>query len=206
MVYRHGPFIAIATISLLGLVLVMSSSDAKDQVSKDGLTVSHDASQDPPFEWTLERMLLAQPMPMTAEGRSFLNTHPSLDGIRTWDDAKFDAYLDSDYAKQHMSEEALRWRELAVMLEGQSARGSKVLGKPVATNTKTKCLVDWSKLTVDDLRKMLDGKEKRSVFAQMKVWRQEIAELASKVEAMRKEAETKGISDRFEEAVSTGSD
>ena len=94
--------IGIVAIALLGVVFVMSS-DAKDTVSDDGLTVSHDASNDPPFEWTLEKMLLATPMPMTEEGRKFLSSHPSLDSIRTWSDAQFEKYLDCDYAKQHVA-------------------------------------------------------------------------------------------------------
>lgn len=198
--------VVVTIVSLIGLVCAMSS-DAKDPIDtvsdgKEDPTVSHDASKDPPFEWTLERMLLAQPMPMTAEGRKFLSTHPNLDGIRTWDAAQFDKYLDSAYAKQHIAEEAVRWRDLAVMLDGQVTRGSQFLGKAAQPSTsKTKCLVDWNKLSMDDINKMLDGKEKSAVFAQMKIWRQQIADLAPKVEAMRKEAEGKGLTERLEQVL-----
>jgi hypothetical protein len=123
----------VASIPLLVSGFLAYSSEAKDTVSDDGLTVSHDASNDPPFEWTLERMLLAVPMPMTQEGRKFLSSHPSLDNVRQWDSAQFDKYIDSDYALQHVAEEAVRWRDLANMLQGQIERGSKFLQKKFPT-------------------------------------------------------------------------
>lgn len=196
--------IAVATLSMLGLVCIMSSDakDPKDKVSDDGLTVSHDCSKDPPFEWTLERMLLAQPMPMTAEGRKFLSTHPNLDGIRDWDDAKFGNYLDSDYAKQHVAEEAVRWRDLAAMLEGQLTRGSKLIPTTSFIIQKSLRFGDWSKSSIDDIRKALEGNDRSKVFQQMRAWRQQIADQASKVEAMRKEAEKRGLSEELEKLIS----
>ncbi len=196
--------IAVVTLSMLGLVCIMSSDakDPKDKVSDDGLTVSHDCSKDPPFEWTLERMLLAQPMPMTAEGRTFLSTHPNLDGIRDWDEAKFNKYLDSDYAKQHVAEEAVRWRDLATMLEGQLVRGSKLIPTSFTLSQKSLRFGDWSKSSIGDLRKALDGNERNNVLQQMKAWRQQIADQASKVESMRKDAEKRGLSEELEKLIS----
>jgi hypothetical protein len=187
----------LVVVAILGLVCAVSS-DAKDKVSDDGLTVSHDSSSDPPFQWTLERMLLASPMPMTAEGRNFLSTHPNLDKVRTWNDAECEKYLDSDYAKQHVAEEACRWRNIAQMLETQVTRGSSFLGKPVPPLSKSSTSTNWSNLTADDIRKMLDGKNRQDVFTQLKLWRQEIADLAPRVETIRKEAAAKGVSDRLE--------
>jgi hypothetical protein len=192
--------IGIVAIALLGVVFVMSS-DAKDKVSDDGLTVSHDASNDPPFEWTLEKMLLATPMPMTEEGRKFLSSHPSLDGIRTWSDAQFDKYLDSDYAKQHVAEEAWRWRDIASMLETQVIRGSQFLGKPSPLPPAKPTAYDWKKLSIEDMRKLVDGKDRKIIFEQMKTWRKEIADLAPQVEAIRKEAESKGLSEKLEQVM-----
>lgn len=189
----------------LALLLVFqlgASAQSEDKVSEDGLTVSHDASNDPPFEWTLEKMLLAVPMPMTAEGRTFLNTHPNLDGVRDWDIAQFDKYLDSDYAFQNVAEEAVRWRDLAQMLEGQISRGSKFLQKESSNKPKTPLFPNADAASIDDIRKLLSNKAERpSVLAQMKTWRQQIADLAPQVEALRKEAASKGQSELLEKVM-----
>lgn len=192
----------VASIPLLSGLLA-DSSVAKDTVSEDGLTVSHDASNDPPFEWTLERMLLAVPMPMTQEGRKFLNTHPSLDNVRDWDIAQLDKYLDSDYALQHVAEEAVRWRDLARMLEGQIERGSKFLQKESSITNKPPSIKNAESVTTDEVRKLLASKEERpGVLAQVKNWRQQIADLAPQVEALRKEAAALGQSDVLEKVMS----
>lgn len=192
----------VASIPLLVSGFLAYSSEAKDTVSQDGLTVSHDASNDPPFEWTLERMLLAVPMPMTQEGRKFLTTHPSLENVREWNAAQFDKYLDSDYALQHVAEESVRWRDLAHMLEGQIERGSKFLQKEPPSTSKPPCFPNADSVTIDDLRKMLSSKEERAAaLAQMKIWREQIADLAPQVEALRKEASDKGQADLLEKVM-----
>jgi hypothetical protein len=48
---------------------------------------------------------------------------------------------------------------------------------------------------------MVEGKDRKVVFEQLKEWRQEIADLAPKVEAIRKEAEAKGLSEKLEQAM-----
>ncbi len=175
---------------------------AQDTVSADGKVVSHDASKDPPYEWTLERMLLAAPMPMSAEGRKFMSTHPSLEGIASWSKTQFDKYLDSDFAKQHAAEEALRWRDLCSMLERQLVRGSQFLKKPQYLPSPAKpSAYNWKEMSLDELRKLIDGNQREIVFEQMKTWRRQIAERAPKLEALRKEAKSKGLSDKFEEAL-----
>lgn len=193
-------------IAALGLLSVMFTvpCDAQDQGSKDGRTVSHNASSDPQFQWTLERMLLAQPMPMTQEGRAFISTHPSLDGIRTWNEAQFDKYLDSDYARRQVAEETSRWCQIARTLESQLTRGSIFLGKPVPERPKEKVSLDWDSLTVDQIDKMIAGKDRKVVFQRLKASRQEIAHLAPQVEALRKEAQAKGESEKLEQAMTPG--
>jgi hypothetical protein len=193
----------IAAVSVVMGLLLAISSEAKDTISEDGLTVSHDASNDPAFEWTLERMLLAVPMPMTEEGRKFMNTHKSLDSIRDWSEGKFNAYLDSDYARTHVAEEAVRWRDLAKMLEGQATRGSKLLEKEPPVIANSPVFPSANQASIDDLRKMLSGTsvERSAVLSQMKIWRQRIADLAPQVEAIRKEASAKGLSQKLEEVM-----
>lgn len=187
-----------AIIIFFGGIFV-SSSDAKDKVFEDGSTVSHDASHDPPFDWTLERMLLAAPMPMTDEGRKFLSSHANLDGIRTWNDAQFDKYLDSAYANQHVSEEAVRWRDIDTMLHGQLVRGSQFLKVPCPLPPARPTAYDWKKFSVAEMLKLVEGKDRRILFEQMKVWRKEIAYMAPQVEALRKEAQSKGLADKLEQ-------
>jgi hypothetical protein len=57
-------------------------------------------------------------------------------------------------------------------------------------------------VTIDGIRKLLASKEERAtVLAQMKIWRQQIADLAPQVEALRKEASNKGQTDMLEKVM-----
>lgn len=195
-------------ISLLLIVVVSSCalinmpSEADDKKSKDGQTVSCEASKDPASQWTLERMLLATPMPMTAEGRKFLSTHSSLDGICSWSYVQFEKYLDSEFARQHLAEEAFRWRDLASMLERQVVKGSICLGKECPLPPARPQARDWKKTSTEEFRKLIDGRDRQIVFEQMKNWRKEIAEYAPIAEALRNQAKEKGLSQKLEEAMS----
>jgi hypothetical protein len=159
---------------------------------------------EPAFEWTLERMLLATPMPMTQEERDFLFKHPALEKIRDWTEEQFNSYVSSDLGTRQAAQEGVRWRELVVMLKKQQFAAAsflkKKLGKkdPILPQSAASPLdtADW-----EEFRKSLQ-KDPSSAFAKMKEWRQAIAVLASSVESMRKEAEKKGLADGFNDVIS----
>ncbi len=159
---------------------------------------------EPAYEWTLERMLLATPMPMTQEERDFLFKHPALEKIRDWTQEQFDSYIDSELGRRQVAQEGVRWRDLVVMLKKQQSAGANVLKKkpgkkdPILPQSEAGPLdtADW-----EQFQKSVQ-KDPTAAFAKMKEWRQAIAVLASSVESLRKEAEKKGLADRFNEAVS----
>ena len=161
---------------------------------------------EPAFEWTLERMLLATPMPMTQEERDFLFKHKPLEQIRDWTQDQFNAYVAEPLGVRQAAQEGIRWRDLVNMLEKQHKAGAKVLGIKVEdkvriSDGKQSVLDQFDKADPDKFEKMI-RESPPAVFNQMKIWRQDIATLAPKVEAMRKKAEKKGIADKFENALS----
>ncbi|MCC7527315.1 MAG: hypothetical protein IT342_02260 [Candidatus Melainabacteria bacterium] len=161
-------------------------------------------STEPAFEWTLERMLLATPMPITRQERDFLFKHPALEKIKDWTQEQFNSYVSSDLGTRQAAQEGVRWRELVVMLKKQQSAAASFLKKkpgkkdPILPQSGASHLdtADW-----EQFQKSMQN-DPRTAFAKMKEWRQAIAVLASSVESMRKEAEKKGLADRFNDAIS----
>jgi hypothetical protein len=192
-------------ITLALIMLCAASTFADDQ--NTGVVSKTATPEEQQFVWTLEKMLMATPMPMTGEERQFLQTHGTLDGIRSWTLAKFKEYADSDLGRKHITEEAMHWRGNVEMLRKQRKAGDEVLGKHVdATTSRPSTLTDKQGSTpnnldsasLEEIQAMLNKDGVPQVFEQMKSWRQEIADLAPIVEAQRKEAESKGLSEKLE--------
>jgi len=158
---------------------------------------------EPAFEWTLERMLLATPMPMTQEERKFLSSHPPLEKIRNWTDKQFEEYISGELGLRQAAQEGYRWRELVEMLRKQQTAGASLLKKKLSKEEvvapKEPSIFD--KLDADRLQAAI-ARNAGQAFLKMKQWRQEIAILAGSVEAMRKAAQKKGIAEKFNDAIS----
>lgn len=169
-----------------------------DNTSSDDTVVSTTNTNDPPYEWTMERMMMARPMPMTGEERTFLSTHPNIDEIRTWKIAKFAAYVDSELGKKSAAEEASRWRDLAKSLAREEKVELELLKKPpVSSGTTSGGALENA--SIDDMTKMLNDKKLDELFNQMKVWREQISIKAKSVEQLRKEVEAKGLQPQLEQ-------
>lgn len=181
-----------------------SGSAGPSGVSDSDGTVSSGVNpNEPAFEWTLERMLLATPMPMTQEERDFLSSHPPVEKLRDWNQSQFDDYVSTELGLRQAAQEGYRWRELVVMLQKQQAAAARFLKKKLA---KTEIVpaspagpLDTSSAEQfqSDLKK-----DTKAGFSKLKQWREEIAVLAGSVESMRKTAEKKGLGTKFSDAVS----
>ncbi len=191
---------------------VPGSSGDSDGSSGSGVSSGPDQTvssvvnpNEPAFEWTLERMLLATPMPMTQEERVFLSKHPALEKIREWSQGQFDVYIDSELGLRQAAQEGFRWRDLVSMLKKQQAAGAKFLKK---SSKKVPVLPpsEPGPLDTADLQQFqkLVQEDHKAAFAKLKQWREEIAILAASVESMRREAEKKGQGDSFGEALNAG--
>ena len=164
---------------------------------RGSVAASHFAGEN--FKWTLEKMLMATPMPLTQEERTFLAEHPSLDGICSWKFELFQNYASSEIGRHRIAETAVHWRGIVDTLKKQMTAGSKLLKlKPLPLEAVGKNL-DSSSL--EQIQALLSAKEAEMVFEQMKVWRQDVAILAPFVESMRDQARANGLEDRFERAV-----
>jgi hypothetical protein len=144
MKYSRESFFALAslTISVSTLVPVLKTDaqnadaqNATNDISANGV-VTH-MNTDPPHEWTMEEMLLAEPMPMSAEGRGFASGTKQLQTIRDWSLADFEKYVGVAMGKQHAIETATRWMSLRRMLRTQVGVSKAFLsGKPPASPSK----------------------------------------------------------------------
>ncbi len=179
------------------------SAGSGDSSSSDGTVSSVVNPNEPAYEWTLERMLLATPMPMTGEEREFLHKHPSLEKVREWNQEQFDAYVGSELGLRQASQEGVRWRELVTMLKKQHSAAVKFLKKkPGKKDPVLPESVAGPLDTVDSEQfQKIFRQDFKVAFAKLKQWRQEIAVLAPSVESMRKEAEKKGQAEGFNEAL-----
>jgi hypothetical protein len=157
------------------------------------------------FEWTLERMLLATPMPMTGEERSFLFKHPPLEQLQSWKQADFDQYIADPLGLKHAAEEGVRWRGLSAMLKRQATSGSKFLADDKNEAPIFHSSIDSRGAEFDsfDFEKFQLGLKKDPIggFIKMRQWRQEIKVRAALVESMRKKAAQQGKTEEFEKAI-----
>ena len=184
----------------VGALAFVMASDAQN--NPDGVVTKVVDPSEEKYEWTLERMLMATPMPMTQEERQFFSTHPTLDGVRAWKVEEFRKYIGSALGKHHAAEESLRWRELVAMLTKQLAAVKPVLGIQQQAQGARPATPEIDGKSIADIEAALSGPAAERVFSQMKILRQEIADQASRVEALRKEAQSKGLGDKFEGALS----
>lgn len=158
------------------------------------------------YEWTLERMLLATPMPMTGEERDFLFKHPALEQILGWKLSDFEKYTADPLGLKHAAEEGVRWRDLCAMLKRQSKAGAKFFatekgsksGEPKLPSDQAGS--EFERSDFDQFKTDLK-RDPAGGFAKMSQWRQEIKLLANYVESMRKKAAVQGRSEEFERAV-----
>ncbi len=192
-------------------------------------TVSKEASpEEQAYEWTLERMLMATPMPLTGEERNFLASHPPLPEIRSWTLDTFKKYTCSAVGRSHTAQEAARWRDTARMLRRQVAAAGKLLGEPGNTaagkinkskagsqsdkdNTGSKPAYaggtrEMESASCKQFETWLSTGDPKMVFDEMRHWRQEIANLAPAVEQYRKAAAASGLSEQLEQALSQTAD
>lgn len=155
------------------------------------------------FEWTLERMLLATPMPMTQEERTFLSNHPPLEKLLEWKQADFDKYISDPMGLKHAAEEGVRWRDLSAMLKRQSQAGAKFFDGDKAVQPDLRQSTQGGDFESLDYEKFQAGlkKDSRGGFAKMSQWRQEIKVLSARVEALRKKAAGQGKTEEFERAI-----
>lgn len=170
----------------------------------DGTVSSVVNPNEPAYEWTLERMLLATPMPMTQEERDFLHKHASLEKIREWSQEQFGAYVASEFGLRQASQEGFRWRGLVSMLKKQQTAAIKFLKKKPSKKDPVLPESVAGPLDTADAEQFEKAfrQDTKAAYVKLKQWRQEIAVLASSVESMRKEAEKRGQAERFNEVLS----
>jgi hypothetical protein len=140
MKYSRESFFALVSltisISTLAPVVKTEAQNTAKDISANGV-VTH-MNTDPPHEWTMEEMLLAEPMPMSVEGRGFASGTKQLQTIRDWSLADFEKYVDVAMGKQHAIETATRWMSLRRMLRTQVGVSQAFLsGKPPASPSKS---------------------------------------------------------------------
>lgn len=155
------------------------------------------------FEWTLERMLLATPMPMTPEERTFLSKHPPLEKLLDWKQADFDKYISDPLGLRQAADEGVRWRYLTAMLKRQSIAGSKYFASDkfdVPALSESPIGADFDKFDFAQFQAGLK-RDPSGGFAKMRQWRQAIKVLAGQVESMRKKASAQGKAEEFEQAI-----
>lgn len=156
------------------------------------------------FEWTLERMLLATPMPMTGEERSFLFKHPPLEQLLGWKQADFDQYIADPLGLKHAAEEGVRWRGLSAMLKRQATAGARFFGDkneaPIFHGSSDFRGAEFENFDFDQFSLGLK-KDRIGAFIKMRQWRQEIKIRAALVESMRKKAAQQGKTEEFEKAI-----
>lgn len=156
------------------------------------------------FEWTLERMLLATPMPMTGEERSFLFKHPPLEQLLGWKQADFDQYIADPLGLKHAAEEGVRWRGLSAMLKRQATAGARFFGDkneaPIFHGSSDFRGAEFENFDFDQFSLGLK-KDQIGAFIKMRQWRQEIKIRAALVESMRKKAAQQGKTEEFEKAI-----
>lgn len=148
--------------------------------------------------WTPERMLMATPMPATQAEREFVQSHPSLNGIRRWSFTQFASYVDSPLGKQYVAGEAMRWRYIAALLQKRKIALQSLLS---ISEDKTQNSSSLDSASDETIKKMLAGKDAEYVFEQMKIWRQQISDRATEVEVLRKAATQKGLDKQAEQAI-----
>lgn len=116
--------------------------DAQNQNARPGIVsndvVSHSAVNNArPHEWTMEEMLLAEPMPMSGEEREFSHHNKGLQSLRDWSLADFKKYVGTDIGKSHAIATATRWMADRRMLRTQIGVSRAFLsGKPPARSGK----------------------------------------------------------------------
>jgi hypothetical protein len=185
---------------LLVVVLALTSVFAPVGLAKgDNGTVSHTATpEEQNYQWTLERMLMATPMPMTGEERQFLSTHPNLDEMRSWSFETFKKYVTPPLGNLHCAQEFLRWRDLDKMISDQAMAAARFLKQATPPSRKPS---PYDSATMEQVQAQLKGADAVKVYEQMKIWREDIAVLAPKVESYRDLAKSKGVSDQLEQVL-----
>ncbi len=85
----------------------------------DSVTVSHTADG-PAHEWTMEEMLLAQPMPMSGEEREFVFSHKSVQKLQEWSLKDYLDYTSVPLGRQQIWAEGQRWLSIRKMVRAQA--------------------------------------------------------------------------------------
>lgn len=85
----------------------------------DSVTVSHTADG-PAHEWTMEEMLLAQPMPMSGEEREFIFSHKSVQKLQEWSLKDYLDYTNVPLGRQQIWAEGQRWLSIRKMVRAQA--------------------------------------------------------------------------------------
>lgn len=85
----------------------------------DSVTVSHTV-EGPAHEWTMEEMLLAQPMPMSGEEREFVFSHKSVQKLQEWSLKDYLEYTSVPLGRQQIWAEGQRWLGIRKMVRAQA--------------------------------------------------------------------------------------
>ncbi|MBP9091022.1 hypothetical protein KBI23_08335 [bacterium] len=96
-----------------------ANSTASSSSDPDSVTVSHTA-EGPAHEWTMEEMLLAQPMPMSGEEREFVFSHKSVQKLQEWSLKDYLDYTSVPLGRQQLWAEGQRWLGIRKMVRAQA--------------------------------------------------------------------------------------
>jgi hypothetical protein len=100
---------------------------ANDSAQSDADTVVSSPVNNDNHEWTMEEMLLAQPMPMSQEERDFIFKNKSVQKIQEWNLADFTTYAAHPIGKRELQNEGTRWADIRKMVRAQASFGRDFL-------------------------------------------------------------------------------
>jgi hypothetical protein len=146
----------------------------------------------PQKEWTMEEMLLARPMGMSAEERNFDFSHKAPETIGSWTLPQFQEYISTALGRRSMLSEWQRWNSLNHMLDSQLA-----VGKAFMAGKRTTAAIPRSSEPVENL----DAADKRAVLEQIKACRLRLSVNCQAIEALKKQAAKRGRLTKLEAAM-----
>lgn len=117
-----------------GQVFQNSSNYADQNIATNNGSIQSDADtvvsspvNNDHHEWTMEEMLLAQPMPMSQEERDFIFKNKSIQKIQEWTLPDFTTYAAHPIGKRELRNEGTRWADIRKMVRAQANFGRDFL-------------------------------------------------------------------------------
>lgn len=188
-----------------------SDSGVSSDSSGNAASTVSTSNSGPPHEWTQEEMLLARPMLMTQEGRSFNSKSKAPETIRTWTLGEFHQYTRTALGRTELKNEGTRWVSIRKMLRQQVAYGKAFFANPKNFQSGKKSKSGESKLLKIDATAHSDSEvfddesfeagESAATFDRLKVCRQDISDLCQAIDDMKKLAVRRGRLKEFEHAL-----